>query len=229
MRKRSAKSVRRRVLGLLAGALTAFAVPSFLAADSAQPTYLQSGDNDLIEFQRGGVPGADSPADDAIRPAPMARPAKSDPARDKTQSVQGYSSEAPAGRLATTPAPQAEAASPETAFEEDLASDALEDAGEGAREREDEPAEIDARLVTVCLTNPRSASGDKAFDIRRDGPPRFVAAIGATSCARFEPTQHTLYLWKTNDGGKLALILSSPLDLNESDGTKVTLDWVRDR
>ncbi len=89
--------------------------------------------------------------------------------------------------------------------------------------------DIEARLVTVCLSNPQEASGTKAFDIRRAGPPRYVAEIGATACARFEPTRHTLYLWKTDARGDLSLILSSRLDLNDADGTQVSLDWLRDR
>jgi len=230
MRKRNAKSVRRRALGLLACASAAFCVPSAsLGADGTQPTYLQSGDNDLIEFQRGGVPEAESPANDAIRPAPMAKPTRSDPARRKMQSLQGFSGLAPSSRLNEAPAPEAEVASPGNAPEEETAPFASEADREDVPERNEEPAEIDARLVTVCLNNPGSSVGDKAFDIRRDGPPRFVATVGATSCARFEPTRHTLYLWKTDGRGELTLILSSPLDLNESDGTKVTLDWVRDR
>ena len=83
--------------------------------------------------------------------------------------------------------------------------------------------------MTVCLNNPDDASGAKGFDIRRDGPPRYVADVGATACARFEPTRHTIYLWKTNDLGALSLILSSRLDLIEADGTQVSLDWLRDR
>ncbi|WP_299483858.1 hypothetical protein [uncultured Roseibium sp.] len=91
------------------------------------------------------------------------------------------------------------------------------------------PEGVDARLVTVCLNNPNGATGAKAFDIRREGPPRYVADVGASACARFEPTRHTLYLWKTNDIGALSLILSNRMDLNGEDGTQVTLDWIRDR
>ncbi|MBD1545411.1 hypothetical protein [Roseibium aggregatum] len=88
---------------------------------------------------------------------------------------------------------------------------------------------IDTRLVTVCLANPANAHGTKAFDIQRTDPPRFVAKIGTRTCARFEPTRHTLYLWKAGIDGKLSLILSSPLDLNDADGTQVSLDWLQDR
>ncbi len=88
---------------------------------------------------------------------------------------------------------------------------------------------VDTRLVTVCLTNPANAQGSKAFDIQKTDPPRFVARTGARACARFEPTRHTLYLWKARKDGKLSLILSSPLDLNDTDGTQVSLDWLQDR
>jgi hypothetical protein len=88
---------------------------------------------------------------------------------------------------------------------------------------------VDTRLVTVCLTNPANAQGSKAFDIQRTDPPRFVARTGSRTCARFEPTRHTLYLWKAGADGKLSLILSSPLDLNDADGTQVSIDWQQDR
>ena len=88
---------------------------------------------------------------------------------------------------------------------------------------------IDTRLVTVCLTNPAGAAGPKAFDIQKSDPPRFVANTGERTCARFEPTRHTLYLWKAGKDGKLFLVLSSPLDLNDTDGTQVSLYWLQER
>ncbi len=88
--------------------------------------------------------------------------------------------------------------------------------------------DIDLRLVTICLTNPAQAQGAKGFDIRRDGLPRYVAEVGEMACARFEPTRQMLYFWKADSSGDLIPTLSSRLDLNDSDGTLVTLDWVRD-
>lgn len=102
------------------------------------------------------------------------------------------------------------------------------DPGSGAAEMPSAEI-IDARLVTVCLHNPKDADGPKAFDIQKREPPRFAANAGAKICARFEPTRHTLYLWKTGTDGALLLVLSSPLDLSDIDGTQVSLDWLRDR
>ncbi len=88
--------------------------------------------------------------------------------------------------------------------------------------------DIDLRLVTICLSNPGDAQGAKGFDIRRESLPRYVAEIGKMACARFEPTRQMLYFWKADETGDLRLTLSSRLDLNDSDGTLVTLDWMRD-
>jgi len=88
--------------------------------------------------------------------------------------------------------------------------------------------DIDLRLVTICLTNPEHAQGAKGFDIRRDGLPRYVAEVGEMACARFEPTRQMLYFWKADGSGELIPTLSSRLDLNDSDGTLVTLEWLRD-
>ena len=60
---------------------------------------------------------------------------------------------------------------------------------------------IAERLVTVCLNNSASNSGAKAFDVQRRNVPRFVATSGKTTCAKFEPTRQTIYLWKTDAQG----------------------------
>ncbi|MES0881055.1 hypothetical protein [Roseibium sp. SCP14] len=214
-----------------------------LAADFPAPTFLESGDNDLIRFQKGEV------VDQEIIPPPslqkMAPPVAKRMSAARRQSPE---TEAPAPQdqplsesseevTSSLSAPLMDSASDQVGEESDMAPQAPaailsaevpavlkpEVASGGLDEA------IDARLVTVCLNNPAQATGAKAFDIRRDSPPRYVADIGATSCARFEPTRHTLYLWKTNDIGALSLILSSRLDLNDSDGTQVTLDWLKDR
>lgn len=88
-------------------------------------------------------------------------------------------------------------------------------------------AETAARLVTICLINEAASSGAKAFDIRRDAPPRYVAQPGEQICARFEPTRQTLFLWKADDRGNLALTLSNRLDLSGAAGTQVTLNWIQ--
>lgn len=87
---------------------------------------------------------------------------------------------------------------------------------------------VEKRLVSVCLKNASTASGNKGFDIRRNGPPRFVAKPGERICTRLEPTRHTVYFWKADANGKLSLTLTSRLDLSATDGTSVTLDWVQD-
>jgi len=87
---------------------------------------------------------------------------------------------------------------------------------------------IKQRLVTICLQNAAVNSGVKAFDIRKNGQPRYVAQPGVKICGKFEPTHHTLYFWKTNKAGRLSLTLSNRLDLGDTDGTQVNLTWVRD-
>lgn len=87
---------------------------------------------------------------------------------------------------------------------------------------------IAERLVTVCLNNSASNSGTKAFDVQRRDVPRFVAASGKTTCAKFEPTRQTIYFWKTTSQGKLALTLSNRLDLRDSEGTQIMLNWEQD-
>jgi hypothetical protein len=214
-----------------------------LAADFPAPTFLESGDNDLIRFQKGEVAAQEFIPPPSLQKTvpPVAKrtsavrrqPLESNAPAPQDQLMSG-SSEATTSFVApplfdsasdqadteTDAAPQAPAAALSAevpaAPEPEVASSGLDEA-------------IDARLVTVCLNNPAEATGAKAFDIRRDTPPRFIADVGATSCARFEPTRHTLYLWKTNEIGALSLILSSRLNLNDSDGTQVTLDWLKDR
>lgn len=132
------------------------------------------------------------------------------------------------GELSARFAPDVEARSPTDGLYDSDFSATLPAPSEAAAPEPDFSDTVSARLVTVCLNNPDNASGAKAFDIRRDGPPRYIADIGKSTCARFEPTRHTLYLWKTNDIGALSLILSNRLDLNDEDGTQVTLDWLRD-
>lgn len=225
------------VLGVAAGALTGGLAPlTSYAADRTQPTFLESGSNDLIRFQRGSAPD-DEPA--AEEPAPLSAPSPA-PAAEKPvakkmrsliiepRSLPAESMPAPAAGVAVQSAPKTMAPPVPQADVAEAEASVPDTAGLSENERPID-AEIDARLVTVCLNNPPDAAGTKAFDIRRDGPPRYVADIGGTACARFEPTRHTLYFWKAADAGQLSLILSSRLDLNGADGTQVSLDWLRDR
>ncbi len=270
--RRSAKSL------LIGGLLMSCATVAVLASGLPEPTFLESGSNDLIRFQKGEVPAppvtleaAPSAAPEPVEPAEMRAPehrlmdsegaaaeiAPPPPARPQSPALAPAPSDAPSwtdrmdleldpaiGRTAPQRERVAPAAVPKqnsqkreatgadaqglnSAIEKSAARRAQELAP--LEEAADADDAISARLVTVCLTNPDDASGAKGFDIRRDGPPRYVADVGATACARFEPTRHTIYLWKTNDLGALSLILSSRLDLVEADGTQVSLDWLRDR
>jgi hypothetical protein len=221
------------VLGVAAGALTGgLAPPASYAADRTQPTFLESGSNDLIRFQRGSAPD-DEPAAEEPAPlsAPSPAPAAEKPVAKKIQVFRGSRLEPTASQssdLAVQSAPKA-MAPPVPQADAAEAEASVPDTALTMQSESPIDAEIDARLVTVCLNNPQDAAGAKAFDIRRDGPPRYVADIGGTACARFEPTRHTLYFWKAADAGQLSLILSSRLDLNGADGTQVSLDWLRDR
>lgn len=270
--RRSAKSL------LIGGLLMSCATVAVLASGLPEPTFLESGSNDLIRFQKGEVPAppvpleaAPSAAPEPVEPAEMHTPehrlmesegaaaeiAPPPPARPQPPALAPAPSDAPSwtdrmspelDRVIDRTAPQRERVAPAAAPKQNSQkreatgadSQGLNSAIEkSAARRAQEPAPLEeaadaddaisARLVTVCLTNPDDASGAKGFDIRRDGPPRYVADVGATACARFEPTRHTIYLWKTNDLGALSLILSSRLDLVEADGTQVSLDWLRDR
>ena len=257
---------------LFGGLLLSCATVAVLASGLPEPTFLESGSNDLIRFQKGEVPAPPI----ALEAAPAAAPEPAQPAEMGEPERRLMDSEEAAAEVALPPAPApapsadtfsptdrlspelgpaigriapqrqrvAPAAAPKHKLQEQETSgseiqglsSAIEKPVSG-RVQEPAPLEeaadaddaIAARLVTVCLTNPEDASGAKGFDIRRDGPPRYVADVGATACARFEPTRHTIYLWKTNDLGALSLILSSRLDLVEADGTQVSLDWLRDR
>lgn len=263
-----------------------------LPSDKPHPTFLESGDNDLIRFQMGGAPTQETLAqflDAPLRvsePMPAARKtrmsssesnglqrlperrtavsAARQEARMKEQATpgriaaQGAAPTTASPKAAPEPLPKPDAVADEAHQAEDIqglglfaqsapqVSDLAADTALESETIDVAPArpaspsqtpapqpeiseEISSRLVAVCLNNPEDAAGPKAFDIRRNGPPRFVADIGATACARFEPTRHTLFLWKTNDIGALSLILSNRLDLNDADGTQVTLDWIRDR
>lgn len=256
------------------------------AADRPQPTFLESGDNDLIRFQKGDVPiipGIGKPLKEVKKRAePATQPVSEGRARLITAPEPAAEMESDADEeivaeavaqevTAPTPKPaltdqlfssgvQAYSSSVETSESRDqrsgivarraperlehssvplggqpqqqgLAAKIVAPAPAAAPLLSQEPLddEVDARLVTVCLNNPVEASGAKAFDIRREGPPRYLADVGSTACARFEPTRHTVYFWKSNDLGALSLVLSSRLDLNNSDGTQVTMDWLRDR
>ncbi|MEM9030951.1 MAG: hypothetical protein AAGC70_21545 [Pseudomonadota bacterium] len=286
---------------LLAGSLVVFVSACIaLAQDAPKPTFLESGDNDLIRFQMGGEPvdtlagsralsgkvnaaplvntPATSPtalseqtrfesrlkatADDAEAEAtqvarkhaaktfglaaggsggtaagappstdaqsvPQPKPAPA-PERTRQSTV---AAETPAALIDRT-FPDASGLAPAQNQEAEIRAYANAMRAASREVAEPQPVlseEVNARLVTICLNNPDDAVGAKAFDIRREGPPRYVADIGASACARFEPTRHTLYLWKTNDIGALSLIVSNRLDLNGEDGTQVTLDWLRDR
>ncbi|WP_417710485.1 hypothetical protein [Roseibium aggregatum] len=259
--RRSAKSL------LVGGLLLSCATVAVLASGLPEPTFLESGSNDLIRFQKGEVPAPESAPAVAAEPAqplelreperrrlmdgeeaaaeaaPPPAPAPSDNAFGD---LVGFDSVPvpPIGQIAPQRQRIAPAAAPKqnSQKQEAIGADtqgltsAIEKSAAGRapdpaplEEAADSDDAIAARLVTVCLNNPEDASGAKGFDIRRDGPPRYVADVGATACARFEPTRHTIYLWKTNDLGALSLILSSRLDLVEADGTQVSLDWLRDR
>ncbi|WP_040440426.1 hypothetical protein [Roseibium aggregatum] len=261
-KRRSAKSF------LIGGFLLSCATVAVLASGLPEPTFLESGSNDLIRFQKGEVPALESAPAVAAEPAqplelreperrlmdgeeaaaeasPPPAPAPSNNAFEESAGFDGVS-EPPIGqivphrqRVAPAAAPKQESQKQEatgadtqglsSAVEKSAAGRAPAPAPTPLEETADADDAIAARLVTVCLNNPEDASGAKGFDIRRDGPPRYVADVGATACARFEPTRHTIYLWKTNDLGALSLILSSRLDLVEADGTQVSLDWLRDR
>ncbi|MET1412401.1 hypothetical protein ABVF61_09055 [Roseibium sp. HPY-6] len=258
-----------------------------LGEELRKPTFLESGDNDLIRFQMGDIPKASrseqralsdaldeaapviSPevAADALKEEALAGPAPNAPAQLTARSSSGKTTQTNSGTsfgLARQPlnrispdssdvqvltpknrrqrtmelertgelsarfAPDAEALSPSNGLSGSGFSATLPAPSEAAAPEPDFSDTVSARLVTVCLNNPDDASGAKAFDIRRDSPPRYIADVGTSTCARFEPTRHTLYLWKTNDIGALSLILSNRLDLNDEDGTQVTLDWLRD-
>ncbi|WP_420333864.1 hypothetical protein [Roseibium sp.] len=283
---------------LLAGSLVVFVSACIaLAQDAPKPTFLESGDNDLIRFQMGGVPidlSAESlalettvseavpvispaTAPEALKEEEAAEQMAKAPATRRTELAKraeetpskpirtfavaptaGILGAPEAADLPTVPQPKP-APAPERARQNSVAaqtSSALFDSAtpdvsglapsgdleaasrayantvRAAPQETVEPVlseEVNARLVTICLNNPEKANGAKAFDIRREGPPRYVADIGSSACARFEPTRHTLYLWKTNDIGALSLIVSNRLDLNGEDGTQVTLDWLRDQ
>ncbi|WP_422036985.1 hypothetical protein [Roseibium sp.] len=289
--------------GLLAGSLVVFVSACLaFAQDAPKPTFLESGDNDLIRFQMGGVPtgpvagaralsGSVNSVSEAV---PVISPATA-PEALKEEGVAEMESAAlvqrraelakradrasaepvrtlvpaPPTRLSAAPVEAGQPAAPkskprpapartrqnsvEVGSSATLFDSAAPD-GSGLAPASDREAEsrafantvraapqevaepqpvlsdaVNARLVTICLNNPDDANGAKAFDIRREGPPRYVADVGASTCARFEPTRHTLYLWKTNDIGALSLIVSNRLDLNGEDGTQVTLDWLRDQ
>ncbi|WP_306144953.1 hypothetical protein [Roseibium sp. MMSF_3412] len=282
----------------LAGSLVVFVSACIaLAQEAPKPTFLESGDNDLIRFQMGGVPTAplgearalattvseavpvispatapealkEEAADEQMAKAPATRRTELAKRAEETPSkpIRTFAVAPPAGILGAPEAadqptvPQPKPA-PERARQNSVAaqtSSALFDSAtpdvsglapssdleaasrayantvRAAPQKGAEPQpvlseEVNARLVTICLNNPEEANGAKAFDIRREGPPRYVADIGSSACARFEPTRHTLYLWKTNDIGALSLIVSNRLDLNGEDGTQVTLDWLRDQ
>ena len=270
-----------------------------LAQDAPKPTFLESGDNDLIRFQMGGVPTAPLAEPRALstvvnEAVPVISPAAA-PEAMKEEGTAEHMAKTPAMRrtelakradkastkplrtlapvppaaLSAAPADARQAATPKskprpapdrtrqnsfavgtsaTLFDStapdvsglapssdvEAASRAYANTVRAAPQEIAEPQpvlseEVNARLVTICLNNPEEANGAKAFDIRREGPPRYVADIGTSACARFEPTRHTLYLWKTNDIGALSLIVSNRLDLNGEDGTQVTLDWLRDQ
>jgi cytoskeletal protein RodZ len=254
-KRRSARSL------LIGGLLLSCATVTVLASGLPEPTFLESGSNDLIRFQKGEVPApavAPEPAqateldeperrlmDREEAAAEVAPPPPAPAPSDDTFGTDRLSPELdPAtGRIAPQRQRVAPAAVPKQKASELETSEpemrGLNTAVEKPVSRAQDPASLEeaadaddaisARLVTVCLTNPDNASGAKGFDIRRDGPPRYVADVGATACAQFEPTRHTIYLWKTNDLGALSLILSSRLDLVQADGTQVSLDWLRDR
>jgi hypothetical protein len=244
------------VFGLLAGGFASFATAvSAVAADQPQPTFLESGDNDLIRFQKGDVPAIES--NDQLFKDSLVLPQKVNPdfalGRAKLKASPQHAAEAEimmeseaheeqpaelrdqksADRLLAPASPGIAPSAAQAPLGGISSSAEIAPLAEKIIPPAPAPArlddEIDARLVSVCLNNPDDANGAKAFDIRRDGAPRYIADIGATSCARFEPTRHTLYFWKTNDLGALSLILSSRLDLNDADGTQVTLDWLRDK
>jgi hypothetical protein len=256
MRSRRSKLLRITVLGLLAGGFAPFATSvSAGAADQPQPTFLESGDNDLIRFQKGDVPiieGIDQLLEDTLVQPKKVKPnfalgraklkASPEPAAETDLMVESEAREEQpaetrdqksADRLLAPSSPGIAPSATQVPLGGISSSAEVAPLAEKIVPPAPAPArlddEIDARLVTVCLNNPDAASGAKAFDIRRDGAPRYVADIGATSCARFEPTRHTLYFWKSNELGALSLILSSRLDLNDADGTQVTLDWLRDK
>lgn len=222
------------VLGVAAGALTGgFAPTAVHASDKSRPTFLESGSNDLIRFQRGEA-AADEAAGEAA-PLPEPAPAAGKPVAKKMRSVIRAQRQTPADTMTAPAAGVAVQSAPRAIAPPMPQADASEmeasvpDTAPSMAEESPIDAAIDARLVTVCLNNPQYAAGAKAFDIRRNDPPRYIAEVGGSACARFEPTRHTLYFWKAAETGPLSLILSSRLDLNGADGTQVSLDWLKDR
>ncbi|MBS8262556.1 hypothetical protein DYI23_20190 [Roseibium polysiphoniae] len=233
----------------MATALTVWALSgAALAGDGPGPTYLESGSNDLIQFQKGGVP---TPEITALAQSSAARKAKqmTNAARvqkspnlkslgiarsDKPMPGAGLLQSAPPelpeassdAAVASSAAPQAEMVQKKQRARGGVRS--LPPAASPEAPQPPLEEDIDLRLVTICLTNPEHAQGPKGFDIRRDGLPRYVAEVGEMACARFEPTRQMLYFWKADGSGELTPTLSSRLDLNDSDGTLVTLEWLRD-
>ncbi len=216
----------------VASAAVSFAITGpVLAAEKPAPSFLQSGSNDLIRFQKGGVPTPEISQRAQSSTADKAKPMKRVMAPARTTATAAPSATAPAADSLSTvapvqpPAPK-EMAAPSPSAKIGVSRLQPEALVEAKPEKLDD--DIDIRLVTICLSNPETAQGAKGFDIRRNGLPRYVAEVGETTCARFEPTRQMLFFWKAKEDGELALTLSSRLDLNDSDGTMVTLDWLRD-
>lgn len=202
------------------------------AQNQPLPTVLESGSSDVISVQRGQIPEVSTP----IAPLSPSRALKNSSSTNFSAAKRSVGKPASVGKAVsgtrvksrTRQAP----ATPGVASRIGPMSLGGGGASLGSNSIVAPAPVLDGgiagRLVTVCLNNSASNSGTKAFDVQRRDVPRFVAASGKTTCAKFEPTRQTIYFWKTNAQGMLALTLSNRLDLRDSEGTQIMLNWEQD-
>lgn len=212
----------KTLLSFTCSALLVFTAMPASADSQALPTILQSGSNDIIRLQRGIVPGAET------RIAPLSPSnflgsgtRKSGAKKRSTRASRRASPSNVGGGVQVHKlrgAPQNFPTPPQGGQAAPATTPPILKLDERVAER----------LVTICLSNPGKNSGPKAFDVQRSDEPRYVAQPGEQICAKFEPTRQTVYFWKTNDLGKLSLTLSNRLDLSDSEGTQITLNWEQD-
>lgn len=207
------------------------------AQSQPPPTFLESGSSDVISVQRGQVPTATTPIA-PLSPSRALNRSSSTNFSAGTRSVGKAAKQSvgkPAKAVSSTrvqsrsrKAPATPGVAPSIGPMSLGGSSASIGSNSVAAPAPVLDSAIAGRLVTVCLNNSASNSGAKAFDVQRRNVPRFVATSGKTTCAQFEPTRQTIYLWKTDAQGKLALTLSNRLDLRNSEGTQIMLNWQQD-